>query len=207
VMAEEHPTELTLLAYVEDELGAEQRASVASHLAECETCAADVAAVQHGRDAVRAAPLLELPSGARERAIATFPEQETVSRGPARRWLAVVTPIAAALALVGGTATLVLTTGGGDDESGASGEAALTTDDSAGSDAAGAEGGGSTGPGPATDRAVPEARELARDLRQKGFDARVDRGTVVVRTSKKAALERLLADYPRDAVRVRVEDP
>lgn len=203
MMAEEHPSELTLLAYVEDELGAEERAGVASHLAACETCAADVAAVQHGREVVRAAPLLELPSGVRERIFAGLPEGDA-PRISARRWLAVAAPVAAALALVGGVATLAITTGDGD-QNGAGGEAA-GVEESAG-DTAAAEGGATTGPGPATDRAVPDARELARDLRQKGFDARVDRGTVVVRTSKKAALERLLADYPRDAVRVRVEDP
>jgi hypothetical protein len=205
VMAGEHPSELTLHAYVEGELEGNERGSVEAHLTTCESCAADVALVRQGREAVRAAPLLELPAETRERVMGALPVRHEV-RSASRRWLAIAAPIAAALALAGGIATVVVVGSSGDDEGGGQG-AALA--DEAGGDTAGKESAGGGGEERATTgalelfkRAEGNPRELAHELRQRGFDARVENGTVVVRTTKIAKLERLLGDYPRDAVRI-----
>jgi hypothetical protein len=202
VMAGEHPSELNLLAYVEDELDEGARAQVETHLAGCETCTVDIVAARRGREAARAASLLEPPSETRERVVRALPAQEPPSRLGGRRWLAVAAPIAATLAVVAGVATLATSVDrDGDGVSGEGGGAAVAEE--SGGDAA--EGGGGTaGPAPAL-KALEDPRQLARELRRSGFDARVENGTVVVRTERKAALERLLGDYPRDAVRVRVE--
>jgi anti-sigma factor RsiW len=210
VMAGEHPSELTLLAYVEGELEGDERASVEAHLTVCESCAADVALARQGREAVRATPLLELPGETRERMLAALPPQRAEWRASGRRWLAVAAPVAAGLALVGGIATLAVVDGGGGD--GAGGDAAQAVEESAeGGGAATEDAGADTGggiPAPSSSAlksVAAEPRELARELRRQGFEARVERRTVVVRTSKVDELERLLEDYPTGAVRVRVE--
>jgi Putative zinc-finger len=202
VMAGEHPSELTLHAYVEGDLEGDERASVEVHLTACESCAADVALVRQGREAMRAAPLLELPVETRERMLAALPPQRAEWRTTGRRWLAVAAPIAAALALVGGITTLVIVPGGGDDSSGGGGEAAATAEDKAGGGTELERGGADTAPSAPLRRTVDTPRELAKELRRRGYDAHVENGTVVVRTAKVAKLERLLGDYPRGAVRI-----
>jgi Putative zinc-finger len=205
VMAGEHPSEPTLLSFVEGELDGDERASVEAHLAACASCAADVALAREGREVVRAAPLLELPAEARERMLATLPARREARPRTRRRWLAVAAPIAAALALAGGIATLVVVapSGDGGDQQGAA------VADEAGGETAGTESAGGGGEERATTGASElfksaegNPRELASKLRRRGFDARVENGTVVVRTNKVAKLERLLGDYPRDAVRI-----
>jgi Putative zinc-finger len=206
-MAGEHPTELTLHAYVEGELEGAERASVEAHLTACESCAADVALVRQGREAMRAAPPLELPAETRERILGALPVRQEARPVTGRRWLAIAAPVAAALALAGGIATVVVVAPSGNDEGGGGGQGAAVADEAAG-DTAGKESAGG-GAERATTGALElfksvegNPRELARELRQRGFDARVENGTVVVRTAKVAKLERLLGDYPRDAVRV-----
>jgi Putative zinc-finger len=207
VMAGEHPSELTLLAYVEGELGGDERASVEAHLTACKSCAADVALARQGREAARAAPLLELPAAKRERMLAALPPQRAEWRAAGRRWLAMAAPIAAGLALVGGISTLAVVGGGGGDQGG--GEAAGTVEDSAGGAGEALEEADTGGAAPSLTtplRSVAvEPRELARELRRRGFETRVENGTVVVRTTKVAELERLLDEYARGAVRVEVE--
>jgi hypothetical protein len=210
VMAGEHPSELTLLAYVEGELEGDEHASIEAHLTACASCAADVALARQGREAVRAAPHLELPAETRERMLAALPPQRAEWRATGRRWLAVGAPVAAGLALVGGITTLAVVDGGGGD--GGGGDAAQAVDESAEGGAVATEDagadtrGGIPAPSSSALKSVAaEPRELARELRRQGFEARVEGRTVVVRTGRVAELQRLLGDYPTGAVRVRVE--
>jgi putative zinc finger protein len=210
VMAGEHPSEPTLLAFVEGELEGNEHASVETHLTACASCAADVALVRQGQEAMRAAPLLELPPETRDRILETLPVRHAI-RATGRRWLAVAAPIAATLAVAGVIATVIVVDPSGDNGSDGGGGDAAAVDEAAGEtagkeSAGGAtEGGATTGPTSALKLAVDTPHELATELRRRGFDAHVENGTVVVRTQRKAALKRLLADYPRDAVRVRIE--
>ena len=137
-MAGEHPSEPTLLAYVEDELDAAARETVEAHLAECAACAADVALARAGRDAARAAPLLEAPAGLADRVAAETRPRASQRPATARRWLGIVAPVAAALAIAGGIATLAVYTPGGGDDSEA-GEGAAIAEESAGDTGGGQE--------------------------------------------------------------------
>lgn len=135
-MAEQHPQELTLLSYVEEELRPDARQDVAEHLAACRSCADHVRRLEAGRAALRAAPPLELSEERRARMLATLPdrrERRSLSEY-LRRGLVIAAPVAAAAAL----ATVIVTTtqfGGGDGDE--AGEAADVRED-----AAEAEGGG-----------------------------------------------------------------
>lgn len=209
MMAGEHPSEPTLLAYVEDELEADERSEVERHLAACPACAGDVAAVRAGREALRAAAELDLPAGAQTRldGVLAPPSQPAVARS-GRRWLTLVAPVAAALALAGGIATVaVLDPGGGDDESGAMAE-------NAGEEGVAADTGGAatqeSAPQEDTsakdtlllDRVAADPEQLARELRSLGFRARVEGSTVVVFSSRTAAVRNALRAYASGSVRV-----
>lgn len=212
-MAGEHPTDLALLAYVEEELDSAARATVEAHLADCAACAADVRLAQAGRDTARAAPLLEAPAGLSGRVVGeiTPPPRRRAATG--RRWLGIVAPVAAALALAGGIATLaVYTPGGGGDDSGAD-EGAAVVQESAG-DAGGGELAPATGETAPREelsrvalfsRVAADPQELVQDLRGKGFQARVAGSSVVVRTKRLSALKTALREYPRGSLAVRVE--
>jgi len=56
-----HPDEL-LSAHLDGELGEVERRRVASHLVECERCRTEISDLARARAAVRALPLLELPT-------------------------------------------------------------------------------------------------------------------------------------------------
>jgi anti-sigma factor RsiW len=213
-MAGEHPTDLTLLAYVEEELDTAARETVEAHLAECEACAADVRLARTGRDAARGAPLLEAPADLSGRVVGeiTPPPRQRAATG--RRWLGIVAPVAAALAIAGGIATLaVYTPGGGGDDSGADEGAAVAeeaTRDAGGGELAPAPGETApreeplSGPVPFS-RVAADPQELVQELRNKGFEARFAGAGVIVRTKRLHALRTALRDYPRGSLAVRVE--
>ena len=120
MMAEKHPDELELLSFVEEELDGEARREIGEHLVACRSCADQVRRLEVGRDALRAAPLLELPGDRREEIMASLPERRDPWRlfRPVQRAIVIAAPVAAAAALVGvfvlgGTQ---LGGGGGDDE-------------------------------------------------------------------------------------------
>jgi hypothetical protein len=137
MMAEKHPDEIALLSYVEEEIAADERREVVEHLVSCASCSAHVRRLEAGRDALRAAPLLELPEGRRQELLSALPEQPDRWRlfRPVRRALVVAAPVVGTAALVG---VFVLAgtqlRGGGDDAdsegAGAGGEAAETMTDS-----------------------------------------------------------------------------
>lgn len=212
-MAGEHPTDLTLLAYVEDELDAAERVTVEAHLGGCEACAVDVRLARAGREAAREASLLEAPAGLSGRVVDEITPRPRQRVATGRRWLGIVAPVAAALAIAGGIATLaVYTPGGGGDDSGA-GEGAAVAEESA-DDAGGGEvapATGETAPRQESSGVVPFSRvaadpqELVQELRNKGFRARFEGASVVVRTKRLSALSTALRDYPRGSLAVRVE--
>jgi hypothetical protein len=120
-MAEQHPHELTLLSYVEDDLAPGARQDVAEHLVACRSCADHVRGLEAGRAALRAAPALELSDERRASMLASLPdrrERRSLS-DYVRRGLLIAAPVAVAGAL----AAVVFTTdpqfGGGDDNEGA----------------------------------------------------------------------------------------
>jgi anti-sigma factor RsiW len=120
-MAEKHPDELVLLSYVEEELDAPARRDVVEHLVACRTCADQVRRLEAGRDALQAAPLLELADARRAEILSALPDRPDPWRlfRPVKRALVVAAPVAAAGAvfaalIVGG----MQLDGGGDDDSG-----------------------------------------------------------------------------------------
>jgi anti-sigma factor RsiW len=125
-MAEKHPDELELLSFVEEDLDRETRQKVAEHLGACGFCANQVRRLETGRDALRAAPLLELADDRRDEIMRSLPERRDPWRlfRPAKRALVIAVPVAAAAAVVGvfalGGTQLG---GGGDDEAGNATEA------------------------------------------------------------------------------------
>jgi hypothetical protein len=135
-MAEQHPSEVTLLSYVEDELTPDTRQDVAEHLVTCRECAGHVRRLEAGRAALRAAPALELSDASRARIMAELPDRHprrTLSDSVRRGFL-----IAAPVAIAAGLAAVVFTTdpqfGGGDDDESA-GEGAAVAEESGGGDA------------------------------------------------------------------------
>ncbi|MGH3024560.1 MAG: anti-sigma factor family protein [Gaiellaceae bacterium] len=189
-MTDKHPDELALLAYVEEELAADDRREVVEHLVACRSCAESVRRLEAGRTALRAAPLLDLPEGRREELVAALPERRDPWRPfrPVRRALVVAAPVAAAAAFVG---VFVLATqldlGGGDDDSGDAGEAAQVAEDAGG----GAEmertdtGGADTSakaldaPGTLVRSVAGPPAEVVRLLEAEGIAAEVVEGAVV----------------------------
>jgi anti-sigma factor RsiW len=196
-----HPTDIELFDYVEGDVTNDRKAELEVHLASCALCAEHVARVTAGRDALRGAQFLQLPPRRREAIFLNLPEQRrTAGRSPAmspKRLLAVLTPIAAVGAVV---AALVTTTGNqGGGEAGATGggggAAALGTQtkESAQMD--------QSAKGPTLLVAGP-AEQVAAELRQKGFDARVVGKRVEVRNATRAEIEGALVNRRTGRVRI-----
>ena len=124
-MAEKHPDELELLSFVEDELEGGTRQEVAEHLVACRSCADQIRRLEAGRDALQAAPLLELAGNRREQIMASLPERRDPWRlfRPAKRALVIAAPVAAAAALVGVFVLGGTQLGGGGDEDESAAEA------------------------------------------------------------------------------------
>lgn len=200
-----HPGDDVLLAYVEDELDADERATVEAHLAGCEACAADVAGARAGREALRAAPLLELPATPRDRALAELSPRPAPGRSGTRRVLAVALPIAAALALIGGIVTVAEIGGNGSNGGGASeaggGEASQESARDKGASTTGALQ-PSIRDKQALEAVAGSPASVAKELREQGFDARLYKQGVLVRTNRVAALRRVLEAKERGDVKV-----
>jgi hypothetical protein len=120
-MAEQHPSELTLLSYVEDDLPSGDRQDVAEHLVACRECAAHIRRLEAGRAALRSAPPLELSEERRAQMLAALPDRRP--RRSLSDYVRRGVLIAAPVAVAAGLAAVVFTTdpqfgGGGDDEAG-----------------------------------------------------------------------------------------
>jgi anti-sigma factor RsiW len=201
-----HPNELDLLAYVEEDLPDPRKAAVAEHLAVCQTCADSVRQLETARQALRSAPLLEMPAGSRAAVLAGLP-----ARAPKRRlrWRpALVAPALAAAALLAVVTGVVLSvdwSGREAQEAAKPAAPATVMEEAAGEDAAGA-------PGAMEERTLSSAlrrvegppSEVALFLRRQGFEARVVGSTVRVRNADPEAVMRALADRPDGPVRIEV---
>jgi anti-sigma factor RsiW len=182
-MAEEHPDVLELLSFAEEQLDADERQEIAEHLVACRSCADQVRRLEVAREALRSAPLLELPGDRRQAILTSLPERRDPWRlfRPAKRALVIAAPVAAAAALVGifvlgGTQ---LNSAGDDDEAGGDAAAEATMDQ--------AEGGGQESapqlaiPGATLVRTVqgPPA-EIVRLFEREGISARIEPSGAVI---------------------------
>jgi hypothetical protein len=209
-MAEQHPHELTLLSYVEDDLTPGARQDVAEHLVACRSCADQVRRLEAGRAVLRASPALELSDARRASMRAALPdrrERRSLS-DYVRRGLLIAAPVAVAGAL----AAVVFTTdpqfgGGGDDE--AAGDAA----DVRAAEAGGEEMMQSTGAADAAE--PPSAGTLVRNvagpasavvnaLEAAGLTAEVDENGSVIAQGTAADVRAALKGRPSGIVAVYV---
>jgi hypothetical protein len=214
-MAERHPEELDLLAYVEEELSSDERQEVVEHLVACRSCSDHVRRLEAGREALRSAPQLELSDEAHQRILTALPARQAPRRSwtPLRRVLVVAAPVAAAAALVGGFVAVGTLSGGGDNEEGAAAqEGAADMGGEAAQAPSAAEGG--------TPTVVTGARALSDDnlvrqvqgppgeivvvLGNSGITAAIQQGAVVADASA-AAVREALAGRPDGTVRVYVK--
>jgi hypothetical protein len=212
-MAERHPEELDLLAYVEEELSSDERQEVVEHLVACRTCSDHVRRLEAGREALRSAPQLELSDEAHERILTALPVRRAPRRSwtPIRRVLVVAAPVAAAAALVGGFVA-VGTLGGGDNEEGAAAEQGAG-DLSGGQERSAAEGEATTtklygAPALADANLVRSVQgppgEIVVVLGNAGITAAIQQGAVVADASA-AAVRQALAGRPDGTVPVYVK--
>ncbi len=209
-MAEKHPDELELLSFVEEELGDTAHRDVAEHLVACRTCADQIRRLQAGRDALQAAPLLELPDARRAEILSGLPERPDPWRlfRPVKRALVVAAPAAAAATIFAAliVGAMQLDGGGGGDD-----------DEAAGGDAASAETFSSQDSG-ATEEMTPEsdqartvvlkvrgpAVEVVRALENEGIEAEVESSVAVVAEARAGEVKAALADRPGGNVTVYV---
>ncbi len=212
-MAEKHPDELELLSFVEEELDDGARREVAEHLVACRTCAGQIRRLETARDALRAAPLLELPEQRRAEIMAGLPERRDPWRRfrPAKRVLVIAVPVAAAAALAGVFVLAGTPLGGsGDsDESAAGGgrDAAATMMEQA--------------PESTRSEAVPEldkaatlvrsaqgpAAEIVRMLESKGIRARAESSHSVLAEAPAGKVRAALTARPDGDVAVYIQEP
>jgi hypothetical protein len=215
-MAEKHPDELELLSYVEEDLPADARRDVVEHLVACRACAESVRRLETGRDALRAAPLLEPPEDVRQEALAGLPERRDPWRPfrPVRRAILVAAPVAAAAAFVGVFVFAAVQLGGGEDDADSGGEAAQVAEDAGGgSDAAetGRAEEADTSPqalqtkGPPVVSVAGPPAEVVRVLRREGVAAEVVDGAVVA-DSRAGEVTAALASRPSGPVEVYLEE-
>ena len=189
-MAQAHPEEADLLAYVEEELDPIRRSQLAEHVGACPLCAGRVRELETARDALRASPLLRLPAERRAGLVerVSAPARARRARRPLVALVGALVAIAALLAVVATQENGPTVAGRGED---AAEEAAPQTGEAERSDDAG-------GSQAASGRAAPVARvkappsRVAELLRARGYDARVVDGAVEVRTTRPAAVRRLV---------------
>lgn len=206
----EHLRDLDLLALADGELDRARRREVEAHVAGCPECAASLAQMQAGRDALRGSEVLRMAPERREGIRRALPDAgpDHIRRFtvPHRRLAAI---LAAAVVVGGVTAGIVLTDvkgpsfGAGDDAAGV--EASTGA-------AAGTSGGGEAVPssGTATLASVQgPAAALVHELRQRGYDARVENGDVHIRVTEGVppVLLNFLDTLPRGPVAVIAETP
>jgi hypothetical protein len=208
MMAEQHPSEVTLLSYVEDDLTTGARQDVAEHLVACRECAGHVRRLEAGRAALRSAPPLELSDESRARMLASLPDRHPRRSlsDYVRRGLLIAAPVAVAA----GLAAVVFTTdpqfGSGDDDEGAA----------VAEDAGEAEGGGdaqmeqSTGAADATAlgtlvrNVAGPASAVVNALAAEGIDAEVDESGSVIAQGTAADVRAALEGRPSGIVAVYV---
>jgi hypothetical protein len=219
-MAERHPEELDLLAFVEEELSSDERQEVVEHLVACRSCSDHVRRLEAAREALRSAPQLELSDEAHERILTALPVRHAPRRSwaPLRRVLVVAAPVAAAAALVGGFVAVGTLSGGGDDEEGAAAqEGAADMGAGGGQERSETQGGGATtttttkrygAPALADAKFVRGVQgppgEIVVVLGNAGITAAIQQGAVLADASA-AAVREALAGRPDGTIPVYVE--
>lgn len=201
-MAEIHPEDVELLELVEEELPAERRSAVFTHVAACPRCADSVRLLEAGKAALRDAPRFELSPRVRAGIVTGLPQREP-PRLSRRRLVAVLATVAvvAALAAVAVVTGPNVGVGGGEEEG-----APAAAETSPALEEVGEAGEERSADASATlyaERLVagPPA-EVAEFLRDRGFDARVVGDHVEVRNADQQAVEEALADRRSGSVRV-----
>jgi anti-sigma factor RsiW len=194
-----HPHDSELFEYAEGDLPQARREEIAAHLATCSACAEQVELATMGRQSLRRAGLLELPERRRDEILKTLPAQ---SHAPGERRafspklvLAGLIGLLAVAAVIG---ALVNSNAGSGNES------------SAGGAVAGETSGGGTAEaltGQADLSARGSAADVAKDLRERGFRAIVQKDRVVVHGATKQQVREALADRGPGDVEVVVKNP
>jgi nucleotide-binding universal stress UspA family protein len=195
MMAENHPNELDLLAYAEGDLERVRRDAVSAHLETCPACAETVGRLELGREALRSAPMLELPARARAEILAGLLAPSPKRRVPVGR-LAVLLAVVALLA--GLTTAVVVSRPGETSEEGAAPAAEQAPAATATRETAGGEADRT----PTVRKVKGPPAEVARLLRRQGYDATVAGSRVEVRNASEAEVRRALAGRPGGLVPV-----
>jgi hypothetical protein len=190
-MSDAHPNDEQLLLYAEGE----RPAGVAEHVGACATCRQAVADAETGREALRTAPLLELPAGRRETVLAALPGREREPRLLRRRFLAVALPLVALAAVVAAVGLI--------DQSDPERAAEELREDAAREAPAALEADAAQQADPVRSVAGP-AEEVAEALRARGFDAEVVDGAVEVTGASWTEVEEALQEREDGDVEVRV---
>lgn len=185
-----HPSNLELFEHVEGDL---RTSAVAEHVERCERCAGVVRQLELAREALRSAPLLELPPKRLQQMVGELAHRDP--RAPClsvRRLIVVLTPVAAVL-----LAVAVLTDGtsrpGREERSAPPAQTSLAASDSAETLRAAA---------PVVATVVGPAQEVAALLRERGLDARVVDGSVEVTGADAEEVKRALGQRPAGDVPV-----
>jgi hypothetical protein len=193
-----HPSELDLLAYVEEELPDARKIAVSEHVAACAACGDAVRALETGRHALRSAPALELTPDRRAAIMSGLPARRARSGWSWRPRLVAPALAAAAAAAVLVGIVVTVDPGSGDEQAAMVEERA---DDAAGQEAA-PESSATTALTAPEDRPLASGvvrtvqgppREVAALLRRNGFRARVVDSRVEVRDADPDAVMRTLA--------------
>ena len=203
-----HPEDVDLFDYVEGDLPPARAAELEAHLASCTQCAEHVARVRTGKEVLRESQFLQLPSGRRERLLASLPARPRLGRvRPAispKRLLAILAPLAAVAAVVAAIVTngdFSGTGGGGGGITGAEATRKAAPQAAEGGGAAGTTGSAYDAATALTAKGSPAA--VASELRRMGFDARVVGDHVEVRNATRAEVGRALGKRRRTgAVRI-----
>jgi anti-sigma factor RsiW len=213
-MTEKHPNQLELLAYVEHELDPGPHRELAEHLAVCPSCAEQVGRLEAGREALRAAPLLDLSEDRKQTIMWSLPDRPDrwAFFRPVKRALVVAAPVAGAAALIG---VFVLAGtqlgGGGDDDAG--GEAAQVGADEGAAETTEQEGPPQTEGAPLRDipagatfvrTAQGPAAAIVRALKREGITAEVDAEGRVIAEARAGEVRAALAGRPPGDVPVYV---
>jgi anti-sigma factor RsiW len=212
-MTEKHPDQLELLAYVEHELDPGPHRELAEHLATCPSCAEQVRRLEAGREALRAAPLLDLSEDRKQTIMWSLPDRPdrwAVFR-PVKRALVVAAPVAGAAALIGVFVLAGTQLGGGGDND-AGGEAAqVGADEGAAETEEGGRPESETFPlrdAPAGAVFVRTARgpaaAIVRALDEEGIPAEVDAEGRVIAEARAGEVRAALAGRPPGDVPVYV---
>jgi anti-sigma factor RsiW len=211
-MTEKHPDQLELLVYVEEELDPGPHGELAEHLATCPSCAEQVRRLEAGREALRAAPLLDLSDDRKQTIMWSLPDRPDRWKlfRPVKRALVVAAPVAGAAALIGFFVLAGTQLDGGGDDDSEGGQAAQVAEEGAGQ---ATEGRPEAESAPLRDdvsgarfvrTATGPAAAIVRALESEGIAAEVDPEGRVIAEARAGEVRAALAGRPPGNVSVYV---